>query len=193
MEVLTRIVTAALLCADVSAAQAAPVTYQMDPTHTFVALTRSNYGFSNPVIVAVIDRGTLVFDSDDPSKSSVRVTLPVAGIHTFIAALDKEFQSSMFFDSDRFPNITFQSTRVQETGNDRYTIAGDLTAHGVTRPLLLHARLNKAGVNPMTGRPAIGFDVTATLNRSDFGLTFNVPNVSDKIAVKITMQADAIK
>ncbi len=193
MDVLTRIITAALICASISAVQAAPVTYQMDPTHTFVLLSRSNYGFSNPIIVAVIDRGTLVFDSDDPSKSSVRVTLPVARIDTFVAQLDKEFQSPMFFDIDRFPSITFQSTCVQATGNDRYTITGNLTAHGVTRPVVLHARLNKAGENPMTRRQAIGFDATATLKRSDFGLNFNVPNVSDEITLKITMQADAMK
>ena len=189
---LIRIITAALICTSISAVQAAPVTYQMDPTHTFVLLSRSNYGFSNPIIVAVIDRGTLVFDSDDPSKSSVRVTLPVARIDTFVAQLDKEFQSPMFFDIARFPSITFQSTRVQATRNDRYTITGNLTAHGVTRPVVLHARLNKAGKNPMTRRQAIGFDATATLKRSDFGLNFNVPNVSDEIAMKITIQADAI-
>lgn len=192
MDMLIRIITAALICTSISAVQAAPVTYQMDPTHTFVLLSRSNYGFSNPIIVAVIDRGTLVFDSDDPSKSSVRVTLPVARIDTFVAQLDKEFQSPMFFDIARFPSITFQSTRVQATRNDRYTITGNLTAHGVTRPVVLHARLNKAGKNPMTRRQAIGFDATATLKRSDFGLNFNVPNVSDEIAMKITIQADAI-
>lgn len=190
---LTRIITTALICASISAVQAAPVTYQMDPAHTFVLLSRSNYGFSSPIIVAVIDRGTLVFDSDDPSKSSVRVTLPVARIDTFVAQLDKEFQGPMFFDIDRFPSITFQSTRVQAAGNDRYTITGNLTAHGVTRPVVLHARLNKAGENPMTRRQAIGFDATAILKRSDFGLNFNAPNVSDEITLKITMQADAMK
>lgn len=193
MHVLTRIFAAPLLCASVSAVQAAPVTYQLDPTHTFVLLSRSNYGFSNPIIVAVIDQGTLVFDRDDPSKSSVRVTLPVAKIDTFVPQLDKEFQSPMFFDIGKFSSITFESTRVRPAGNDGYTITGNLTAHGVTRRVVLHARLNKTGENPMTRRQAIGFDATATLKRSDFGLNFNVPNVSDEIALKITMQADAIR
>lgn len=193
MAVLTRTIIAALCCAPISAIQAAPVTYEMDATHTFVLLGRSNFGFSNPYIVANIDQGTLVFDSADPSKSSVHVTLPVAKLNTFVPQLDNEFRSSMFFDIDKFPTITFQSTRVQAAGKNRYTITGNLVAHGVSRPVVLHARLNKAGKNPMTGRQAIGFDATGTLKRSEFGLGFNIPNVSDDITLKLTMQGDAAK
>jgi polyisoprenoid-binding protein YceI len=191
--VLTRTLIGALMCAPIFTVQAAPVTYEMDSTHTFVLLSRSNFGFSNPMIVANIDQGTLVFDNDDPSKSSVRVTLPVAKINTFVPQLDTEFRSPMFFDVARFPNITFQSTRVKAAGSGKYTITGNLTAHGITRPVVLHARLNKAGENPMTKRQAIGFDATGTVKRSEFGLGFNIPNVSDEIALKLTMQADAMK
>lgn len=192
MAVLVRTTIAMLLCAPVIAVQAAPVTYQIDPTHTFVLLTRSNYGFSNPIIVANIDQGTLVFDRADPSRSSVHVSLPVARINTFVPHLDNEFRSAMFFDSDKFPTITFQSTRVQALGRDKYTITGNLVAHGISRPVVLHARLNKAGENPLTRRQAIGFDATGTLKRSDFGLNFNVPNVSDEITLKLTVQSDAL-
>jgi polyisoprenoid-binding protein YceI len=191
--VLIRTLIGALMCAPIFTVQAAPVTYEMDSTHTFVLLSRSNFGFSNPIIVANIDQGTLVFDNDDPSKSSVRVTLPVAKINTFVPQLDNEFRSPMFFDVTRFPNITFQSTRVKAAGNGKYTITGNLTAHGITRPVVLHARLNKAGENPMTKRQAIGFDATGIVKRSEFGLGFNIPNVSDEIALKLTMQADAMK
>lgn len=192
MNLLARTTIAALLCAPFCPVQAAPVTYQMDPTHTFVLLGRSNNGFSNPIMVASIDRGTLVFDRDAPAKSSVRLSLPVAGLNTFVPQLDEEMRSAMFFDIDKFPSIDFQSTRVQATGNGRYTITGNLVAHGITRPVVLHARLNKAGENPMTRRQAIGFDATGTLKRSDFGLNFNIPAVSDEITLTLTMQADAL-
>jgi polyisoprenoid-binding protein YceI len=191
--VLTRTLIGALICAPIFTVQAAPVTYEIDATLTFVLLSRSNFGFSNPMIVANIDQGTLVFDHDDPSKSSVRVTLPVDRINTFVPQLDTEFRSPMFFDIAKFPNITFESTRVKAIGNGKYTITGNLTAHGITRPVVLHARLNKAGENPMTKRQAIGFDATGTVKRSEFGLGFNIPNVSDEIALKLTMQADAMK
>lgn len=115
------------------------MTYQVDATHTFVSLSRSNYGFSNPIIVAVIDKGTLVFNSDDLSKSSVRVNLPVAKIETFLPQLNKEFQSPLFFDADRFPTVSFQSASVRSVGNGKYTITGNLNAHGVSKPLVLHA------------------------------------------------------
>lgn len=192
MDLLARTTIAALLCAPFCTVQAAPVTYQMDPTHTFVLLGRSNDGFSNPIMVASIDRGTLVFDRDAPEKSSVRLSLPVAGLNTFVPQLDIEIRSAMFFDVDKFPSIDFQSTRVQAAGNGRYTITGNLVAHGITRPVVLHARLNKAGENPMTRRQAIGFDATGTLKRSDFGLNFNIPAVSDEITLTLTMQADAL-
>lgn len=193
MSVLRLCIPAVLLSAPVATAAAAPATYRMDPTHTFVVLTRGNYGFSNPVIVANIERGTVVLDRETPSKSSISVTLPVSGLHTFVAQLDTEFRSAMFFDVSKFPDITYQSKRVQALGHGRYIITGTLVAHGVARPLVLHARLNKAGQNPMTRRQAIGFDATGTLKRSDFGLGFNLPNVSDTIALKLTMQADAIE
>jgi polyisoprenoid-binding protein YceI len=189
----SRITVAALMCAPIIAAQAAPVTYQVDTTHTFILLSRSNFGFSHPFIVANVDRGTLVFDGDDPTKSSVHVTVPVAKLNTFVPQLDSEIRSSMFFDMDKFPNITFQSTRVRAAGNGKYTITGNLTAHGVTRPTVLHASLNKAGKNPMTSKQAIGFEATGTVKRSEFGLNFNIPSVSDEIVLKLTVQADAVK
>lgn len=192
MAMLTRLITAALIGAPIGVIQAAPVTYQLDTAHTFVLLSRSNYGFSNPYIVANIERGTLVFDHENPSRSSVQVTVPVAKLSTFVPHLDQEFRSPMFFDMEKFPNITFESTGVQAAGNGRYTIKGKLTAHGVTRPMVLHARLNKSGHNPMTSKHAIGFDATGTLKRSEFGLNFNIPNVSDEIKLKLTMQADAV-
>lgn len=193
MHACIRALVAAQLCASAFLVEATPMTYRIDPTHSFVLLGRSNYGFSHPFIVAAVDRGTVVFDREEPSKSSVQVSLPVARINTFVAQLDKEFQSPMFFDAGRFPTITFQSTRVQPAGPAGYTITGNLTAHGITRPVVLHARLNKDGRNPMTGKQAIGFDATGTLKRSDFGLGFNAPDVSDELTLTVTMQADAMK
>ncbi|MFC5741332.1 YceI family protein [Dyella tabacisoli] len=193
MRALPFIVTATLLSSVAPSVRAAPVTYQLDPTHTFVVLSRRNYGFSNPIVVAVIDKGTLIFDDKDPSKSSVQVTLPIAKLDTFVPQLNIEFQSAMFFDAGKFPTAVYKSKRVRSLGGGKYTIIGDLTAHGVTRPVVLQATLNKAGYNPVSRAQAIGFDATATLKRSDFGMNFNVPDVSDEITLKITTQADAAK
>jgi len=190
---LTYVVATTLLSTVVSTTQAAPINYQLDPTHTFVVLSRQNYGFSNPIVVAVIDNGVLIFDDKDPSKSSVQVTLPIAKLETFVPQLNKEFQSPMFFDVDKFPIAIYTSTQVRSVGGGKYTIIGDLTVHGVTKPVVLHATLNKVGENPMTKKQAIGFDATGSLKRSDFGMSFNIPNVSDEIALRITSQGDAVK
>lgn len=191
MRPLSPFFAAAWVTGTISGAWAAPMTYEIDPTHTFVTLTRGNYGFSNPIVVAVVNAGKLTFDERDPSKSSVQVTIPISKIETFVPQLNLEFQSPMFFDALRFPTATYRSTEVRSLGARRYKITGDLTVHGITRPVVLSAILNKKGENPRTNSQAIGFDAVGTLRRSDFHMNFNVPDVSDEISIKITVQADA--
>ena len=100
-------------------------------------------------------------------------------------------RSADLFDLAAFPHITFRSTQVESTGADTLRITGDLTIRGVTKPVVLDATLNGAGKHPMSGRPAIGFDATTTVKRSDFGLDYAVPAVSDEIAIRITTEGVA--
>jgi polyisoprenoid-binding protein YceI len=193
MRPLSRFLATTWVTVAIPGAWAAPMTYEIDPTHTFVILTRGNYGFSNPIVVAVVDAGRLTFDDRDPSKSSVQVTVPISRIETFVPELNLEFQSPMFFDAQRFPTATYKSTAVRPLGAGRYQITGNLTVHGITKPVVLTASLNKKGENPRTNSQAIGFDAVGTLRRSDFGMDFNVPDVSDEISMKITVQADAVR
>jgi len=111
-------------------------------------------------------------------------------VHSHVALLDDKLRSAEFFDAARFPAITFVSTRVErgETA-DRFRVTGDLTAHGVTRPVVLEVKLNRAETYPMLNVPALGFDARACLQRSDFGLGEGVPMVGDEIEVRITAEA----
>lgn len=187
MRTLRYVMLAGLLGAAMSA-QAAPVTYKLDPGHTMVLFSWSHFGFSNPTADLGISDGTLVFDEQNPSKSSVDVTMPLSNLDTHVSALDKHLKEPDFFNADKFPTVTFKSTGVQSVGGNQYTITGDLTVHGVTKPVVLNATLNKSGKHPMTGQSAIGFNATGTLKRSDFGLGAYVPNVSDEITLNITTE-----
>jgi polyisoprenoid-binding protein YceI len=186
------LVLAGLLGAAVSA-QAAPVTYKLDPTHTMVLFSWNHFGFSNPTADLHISEGTVVFDAKNPAKSSVNVTMPLADLDTHVSALDEHLKKPDFLDADKYPTITFKSTKVQALGGKKFKVIGDLTVHGVTKPVVLDATLNRQGEQPMLKVPAIGFDATATIKRSDFGVGAYVPNVGDELNIRITTEGEAAK
>ena len=146
----------------------------------------SHFGYSHPSANFGQASGTLVYDADDVANSSVEVTLPLSGLDTFVPKLDEHLRSADFFDAARYPTITFKSNMVHDMGGGKLMIMGDLTVHGVTRPVTLDATLNKAAFSPMFKADVIGFDATATIKRSDFGVGAYVPNVGDEIAIRIT-------
>lgn len=187
-----RLLIACLLAASASAF-AAPQTFNIDPNHTQVSFTYNHFGFSNPTGRLEDIKGTVVVDQADWAKSSVSVTMPLNGLHTGVPKLDEHLKTPDFFDAAKFPDVTFKSTKVTKTGAGTLDIAGDLTAHGVTRPVTLHARINKIGENKMIGSQTAGFDADATLKRSEFGLKMYVPAVSDEVHVHITVSADLAK
>lgn len=193
MRTLRFLAIAGLLGAAVSSAQAAPVTYQLDPGHTMVLFTWNHFGFSNPTADLPLGSGTLVYDEKQPSKSSVEVTLPLANLDTHVSALDEHLKKPDFFDAAKYPDVTFKSTKVQPLGGDKFKVTGDLTVHGVTKSVVLDAKLNKVGEHPMKKVQAIGFDATGTLKRSDFGVAAYVPNVSDEIKIHITTEGAVAK
>ena len=186
------LLTAALVAASTNAF-AAGVSYKLDPTHTNVLASWSHFGFSHPSAQFGAVDGTLVYDEKDVAKSSVEVTLPLSGLDSFVPKLDEHLKSADFFDAEKFPAITFKSTKVEDLGGGKLRITGDLTVKGTTRPVVLAAQLNKAGDHPMTKRPTVGFDATTTIKRSEFGVGAYVPNVGDEITLRITTEASAAK
>ena len=175
-------------------AAAAPIaaasgTYKIDPNHTNVLVTWSHFGLSNPSINFGDADGAIVYNADDAAASSVEVTLPVSGISALAADFHDHLSSADWFDAAKFPTATFKSTSVQAAGINKFTVAGDLTVKGVTRPVTLDVTLNGAGEHPMRKVPAVGFDATTTLKRSDFGLGGFAPAVSDEVKVHITTEA----
>lgn len=168
---------------------AKPVAYTIDPGHTATVFNWSHFGFSTPSANFSDIQGTITVDNEKPANSSVNVTIPVSSINTNVKALDEHIQKAEFFDVEKYPNITFKSTKVQALGKNKYKITGDLTIKGVTKPVVLDAVLNKQAVHPMTKLQTIGFNATTSFNRSAFNVGAYVPNVGDKITVNITTEA----
>lgn len=188
MRLLRHLLVIALLGCS-GAALAAPHHYVLDPGHTQVMFTWNHFGFSNPTANLNTIRGTLVYDAQHPSRSSVQVSMPLSGLDTHVPALDEHLKGSDFFNAAKYPDVTFKSTRVVAEDAHHLKVIGNLSAHGVTRPVTLHVTINKVGTQPMWKAPAVGFDATATLKRSDFGVGAYVPMVSDTIHVRITVEA----
>jgi polyisoprenoid-binding protein YceI len=168
---------------------AKPVSYTIDPTHTATVFTWNHFGFSTPAGNFSNIQGTILVDDKNPEKSSVNVTIPLSSINTNAKALDEHLLKADFFDAEKFPNITFKSTKVETKDKKKFKITGDLTIKGITKPVVLDAVLNKQAEHPMAKVPAIGFNATTSFDRSAFGVGAYVPNVGDKITVNITTEA----
>lgn len=168
---------------------AAPVEYTIDPNHSQVRFGWNHFGFSN--IEARFDTisGTFVYDAEHVAGSSVQATIDVTSVDSGVAKLDEHLQSPDFFDTAKFGTATYKSTAVSAAGEGKLKVDGDLTVHGVTKPVSLEVTINKIGPHGMTQKPSAGFDATATIKRSDFGVGQYVPNVSDEIKITITVEA----
>jgi polyisoprenoid-binding protein YceI len=140
--------------------------------------------------------GKISFDPASPSASSVQVTIDPASIDTAEAQRDAHLKSPDFFDVEKYPQATFRSTTVEESGKDSYRITGELTLHGVTRPVVLNAVFEGSAKDPWGGERA-GFAATASVDRREFGLGWNKVLeaggvlVGDKI--ELTLEIEALK
>jgi polyisoprenoid-binding protein YceI len=164
--------------------------YTLEPNYTQVIFWWNHLGFSDPGAQLGQGAGTLEYDPAEPTRSSVVVTIPLSSLSTGVPDLDEHLRSNDFFETDKFKNAFFKSTKVENgAAKDRLRVTGDLDLHGISKAVTLDVTLLKIGTNPRTHLPTIGFDATATLKRSDFGLGKFVPQVGDAIQLRITSQA----
>ncbi len=190
---MRKFLLAAALSALVAPALAAPTTYTLDPAHTDVIASWSHFGFSNPSAHFGDVDGSLTYDPANVAASSVAVTLPLSGLEAFTDKFNTHLNSADFFDSAKFPTASFKSTKVEAAGKDKLKVTGDLTIKGITKPVVLDVTLNKAADHPVKKTASIGFDATAMVKRSDFGLGAYAPMVSDEVKLRITTEADVPK
>jgi polyisoprenoid-binding protein YceI len=155
--------------------QPAPTTtaqWRIDPAHSNV-----EFAVKHMMITTVRGRfnevdGTVHSNEQDPSQTSLEVSIKTASIDTRVPDRDAHLKSADFFDVEKYPVMTFRSTRVQEAGSKKLRISGDLTIHGVTKPVMLDVVEEGRGKDPWGGDRA-GFTAATTIDRQDFGLTWN--------------------
>jgi polyisoprenoid-binding protein YceI len=165
-------------------------TYTLEPNYTQAVVHWDHLGFSTPSATLGQGAGTLEFDQADPTKSSIKVSIPLSSLNTNVPELDEHLRSADFFDAAKFPTATFASTTIAKgDAPNKLVVNGDMTMHGVTKPVTLAVTVVRIGVNPRNNLPTIGLDATTTLKRSDFGLGKFVPQVGDAIPMRVIAQA----
>ena len=163
-------------------------TYQVDPTHAYIDFTYSHLGLSNPTLSFDDFDATLELDAEDPTKSTVSVTIDPASVVAGSDIWHEHLTGADFFDVANNPEITFESTSVSGGGDGAYKVDGDLTIKGQTQPVTLNVTINAAMNHPMSGDPVVGLDASGEILRSDFGMGKFAPNVSDEVALDITAE-----
>lgn len=177
----------------VFAGAASAATYNIDASHTQVHFTYSHLDFSHLSGRLTEVSGSFDFDPAQPANSSIDVQIPMASLSTGVPKLDAHLGSPDFFDIGQFPTASFKSNKVTVLGKDKLAVAGDLTIHGVTRPVLLDVTINKLGIHPARKVAAAGFDASATIKRSDFGVGGMVPMIADEVKLSISLEAQEPK
>ena len=184
--------TSAVLAAATAFASPAFATaenYVLDASHSQILFTYNHLGYSTTYNMFSGFDGEISFNQEDPAASSVSVSFPVRSMFTGWEARFEHFMGDDFFGAGEDEMVTFASTSIEVTGEDTALITGDLTLNGITKPVVLDAKLNQVGMHPMAEKPWAGFDATTTLLRSDFEVGAFAPFVSDEVDVLIPIEA----
>jgi polyisoprenoid-binding protein YceI len=163
-------------------------TYKLDPAHGKITWSITHFGFSTYVGQFAHVDATLKVDPKALGATALDVTIDNNSLGTLNAALDTHLKSKDFLDVAAFPTAIFHATKVTSTGEKTADIAGDLTLHGVTKPVVVHATFYQAGVNPIDKKYELGFAGSAEILRSEFGIKSYLPAISDKVT--LTMEAE---
>lgn len=187
-------ILAAALATAATTTMAAPETYNVDPSHSQVAFSYSHAGFSTTFGMFSGFEGEVMFDQEDPAASSVKVSISADKMMTGWDARDDHFlKTGDFFKTAEHPLVTFTSTSIKVTGEDTALISGDLNLNGVTKEVVLDAKLNAIidayPFPPNEGKKAAGFSATTTLLRTDFDLGMFAPFVGDEVELRISIEA----
>jgi polyisoprenoid-binding protein YceI len=161
-------------------------TFKVDPVHSFVLFSVQHLGIANTYGRFNDIAGTVVFDKDNPSQSSVELSVPVESLDTHNSIRERSLKGPDFFDAKQFPTMTFKSTKVEGSG-DTLKVSGDLTIHGVTKPLTIDFKKGGEG-RGVFGEMRGGGETRFTIKRSDFGMNFQQGAIGDEITIILSVE-----
>jgi polyisoprenoid-binding protein YceI len=163
-----------------------PGAYAVEPIHTRVLFAVSHLGFTTWYGEFSKVSGSLSLDPKAVGKSMLEIHIPVDTVSTGNAKLDGELKDQPWLDAAQFPEIVFKADKVTETGKDSAKVAGSLTLHGVTKPVVLTVKFNGAGTNVLDKHYTVGFEVSGKIKRSDFGMKTYLPLIGDDVDLIIS-------
>lgn len=192
---MSRTLASALTAATLSlapwvAAQAAPATYAIDPTHTFVTFEVKHFGTSTNRGRFDKTQGSVTFDKV-AKTGKAEIVIDMAAINTGTASFDGHLRSKDFFDTESFAKATFVGDKFVFDGDKVTEVSGQLTLLGKTQPITLKAQGFNCFDHPRLKREVCGGDFEATLLRSAFGMGYGIPMIPDQ--VKLVIQVEAVK
>jgi polyisoprenoid-binding protein YceI len=170
-------------------------TWQIDPAHTNVQFTVRHLMISNVKGEFQETTGTITTDPANLTASSIDATIDASSINTRVDMRDGHLKSPDFLDVAKYPNITFKSTKIEADGPGKWKVTGDLTLHGVTKPVVLAVEATGTPIKDPTGNTRAGASATTKIDRRDYGLTWNKALeaggvvVGDEIAISIDLDA----
>jgi len=185
---MKRLALVTALAAFAATAQAAPVTFVIDNSHTYPHFTYNHLGFSNQTHKFDKTSGKVVLDRA-AKGGSVIVTIDATSINTGHALFNEHLQAADFFDTAKYPTITFKSDKMAFRGDQPVSLVGDLTIKGVTKPVTLDITHFKCQPHPMLKVEACGANATTQVKRSEFNMGKNVPFVSDEVTLTLAIEA----
>jgi polyisoprenoid-binding protein YceI len=176
---------------------AAPVnaesaTFKLDPEHLSVGFLVEHLGFAKTLGLFQVAEGTFQFDETTDALSEVQIVVDTQSVFTNNERRDRHLRSDDFLNVREFPQMVFSAAGVTRTGESTFDLKGELTLLAATRPLLLHATVNKSENYPMDGNPYVmGVSASGSLRRSDFGMSYGVENgwVGDVVEIIIEFEA----
>jgi polyisoprenoid-binding protein YceI len=163
--------------------------YQIEKNHTSVVWFANHFGYSDSSGKFTDIDGTITFDEKSPTSSVVDVTIKIASLSTGLPKFEQHLKTADFFNIEKYETAKFVSKKVVVTGKNKAKVHGELTLVGVTKPVVLDVKFNKIGTSPITQKETIGFSATGEITRSEFGINYGIPGVSDK--VKLVIEAEA--
>lgn len=184
--------TAAAMTLSSAAATAEPQTYVIDDEHFSMAFEIMHIGYA-PVMGMFRDvEGQFEYDEEEQQLTSGKLTFKSKSVFTNHDKRDDHLRNEDFLDSGKFPDITFEVTGFEPTGDDTGVVTGDLTLLGQTRPVNVNVTLNKSAEYPIGHKEyTLGLSAEATLNRSDWGMTYGIENdlVGDEVRLRFGLEA----
>lgn len=188
---IARVSTAAILATTFSAAAlAAPVTYNIDSSHTFPRFSYNHMGLSTQLSRFDQASGQVVLDLE-AKTGEINIEIDTRSVATGYADFDGHIQGEDFLNTEEFPTATFSSTKVNFDGDTPVSVDGDLTIKGVTKPVTFEVTHFAAMPHPMLKKDAIGVDASVVIKRSDFNAGKFAPAVGDDVTLSIALEAIA--